>query len=117
MEKQLGRKVRQLRELKGYSQQYMADKLCVSQRAYSKMETNETRLDWSKITKIAEVLEMDPMDMVSFDDNLIFNNCKQSGKFEKFINKIPKKLIQQYESRIEFLEKEIIFLREELNRR
>lgn len=116
MEKQIGKKVRQLRELKGYSQQYMADKLSVSQRAYSKMETNETRLDWSKITKIAEVLEMDPMDMISFDDNLIFNNCNQSGKFEQFINQIPDKLIEQYESRINFLEKEILFLREEIKK-
>jgi transcriptional regulator with XRE-family HTH domain len=114
MEKELGNKIRQLRELKGFSQEYIAGQLGISQRAYSKMEMNQTKLDWVKITKIAEILEMDPMDMISFDDNLIFNNCKQSGKFEKFINKIPKKLIRQYESRIDFLEKEIFFLRDEL---
>lgn len=109
--KEIGIKIRQLRELKGYSQEYIAHQMGVSQRAYSKLETNETRLDWDKLTKIAEILEMNPTDIASFDDNLIFNNCTQSGKFEKFINQIPEKLIEQYENRIEHLENEIEFLR------
>ncbi len=83
----------------------------ISQRAYSKLETSETKLDWEKLTKISEILEIAPTDIASFDDNLIFNNCSQSGKFEQFINQIPEKLIEQYEKRIEYLEKEIDFLR------
>lgn len=117
MNKHIGSKVRQLRELKGFSQEYIASQLGVSQRAYSKLENNETRLDWNKLTKIAEVLEMNPTDIVSFDDNLIFNNCNQSGKFERFINQIPEKLIEQYEQRISHLENEIDFLRDELKKR
>lgn len=117
MEKQLGNKIRQLRELKGFSQEYIASELGISQRAYSKLEMNQTRLDWMKITKIAQILDMDPMDMISFDDNLIFNNCTQSGKFEQFINQIPDKLIEQYELRILNLENEIQFLREKLTQK
>ncbi|MCO5258511.1 MAG: helix-turn-helix domain-containing protein [Crocinitomicaceae bacterium] len=109
--KKIGGKIRQLRELKGYSQEYIANQMGISQRAYSKLETSETKLDWEKLTKISEILEIAPTDIASFDDNLIFNNCSQSGKFEQFINQIPEKLIEQYEKRIEYLEKEIDFLR------
>jgi transcriptional regulator with XRE-family HTH domain len=112
MKKEIGQKIRQIRELKGYSQEYIASKLGVSQRAFSKIETNETKVDWQKITKIAEILEIEPLDIVSFDDNLVFNNCNQSGKFEQFINQLPEKLMEQYDMRIKALEEEVIFLRD-----
>lgn len=111
MSKDIGVKIRQLRELKGFTQEYMAEQLTMSQRAYSKLERNETKLDWNKILDIANLLEIEPMDLVNFDDNLIFNNCTQSGKFQSFINQIPEKLIEQYEKRIKNLEDEVAFLR------
>lgn len=114
MDKKIGHKVRQIRELKGFTQEYLADQLGISQRAYSKLERDETKLDWDKITRIAEVFEIEPLDMVSFDDNLIFNNCNQSGKANHIYNQIPEKLIEQYEGRIIELQEEVKFLREEL---
>ena len=112
MEKNIGIKIRKLRELKGYSQEYMAQKLAVSQRAYSKLERNETKLDWGKITDISTILEIEPMDLVSFDDNLIFNNCTQSGKLNTFHIQSDDRLMGLYEKRMEKLEDEVKFLRE-----
>jgi transcriptional regulator with XRE-family HTH domain len=111
MEKRLGLKIRQIRELKGFSQDYLATQLGISQRAYSKLERDEIKLDWDKISAISKVFEMEPTDLVSFDDNLVFHNCTQSGKFNQFINQIPEKLIDQYEARIKSLEDEVLFLR------
>lgn len=111
MEKKIGSKIRQIRELKGFTQEYLAQQLGVSQRAYSKMERDEIKVDWNKITDIAGIFNIDPLDLVSFDDNLIFNNCTQSGKFNNFNNFIPEKLVEQYEARIKQLEEEIVFLR------
>lgn len=111
METNIGEKIRQLRELKGYSQEWMANKLAISQRSYSKLERNETKMDWSKISEIAAVFEMDPLDLIKFDDNLIFNNCTNSGKAHIMNNNLPDKLIEQYEKRIKSLEEEITFLR------
>lgn len=111
MEKNIGTKIRQIRELKGYSQEYIADKLGISQRAYSKIETGKTGANWGRVTQIAEVLEVDPLDIAAFDDNLIFNNCSQSGKFDQFYNNMPNELIIQYEKRIEGLQEEVIFLK------
>ena len=111
MDKRLGGKIRQIRELKGFTQDYLAAQLGISQRAYSKLECDEIKLDWDRITAISKIFEMEPTDLVSFDDNLVFHNCTQSGKFNQFINQIPEKLIEQYEARIKALEEEVLFLR------
>jgi transcriptional regulator with XRE-family HTH domain len=114
MSKNIGEKIRQIRDLKGLSQEYISGKLGISQRAYSKIERNEIKIDWEKITEISKIFEIDPMELISFDDNLIFNNCTQSGKFvnSQANFNVPEKLIEQYESRINSLEKELDSLRE-----
>lgn len=112
---EIGNKIRQLRELKGFTQDYMAGKMGVSQRAYSKIENNETKMNWEKLTKVSEILEVSPSDITSFDDNIIFNNCKQEQAGKNLtINKVPELLIQQFQERIAHLEKEIEFLRKQL---
>lgn len=110
--KAVGNKIRKIRELKGFTQDYMALKLEISQRAYSKLERNETKLDWQRIEKISEILEIEPVDLVSFDDNLIFHNSPQSGKNNTINNHFSEELKKLYEDRIKHLEEEILFLKE-----
>ncbi|VAW11731.1 hypothetical protein MNBD_BACTEROID03-211 [hydrothermal vent metagenome] len=111
MKHDLGAKIRKIRALKGYTQDYMAAKLDVSQRAYSKLENNEIKLDWNRLTDISKILEIDPVELISFDDSLIFHNCSQSGKLHTF-NNFPEDLKKQYENQIAHLKEEIKFLRE-----
>ena len=112
----IGNKIRKVRELKGYSQGFMSEKLHVSQRAYSKMEREEIKLDWHRINEIAQILELDPIDLVTFDDSLIFHNCSQSGKANTIYNQFPEELKDQYEKRIAQLENEVVFLRQLLEK-
>lgn len=111
--KSVGNKIRKVRELKGFTQDYMASQLEMSQRAYSKLEKEEIKLDWQRIEKISNILEIDPIDLVSFDDNLVFNNSPQSGKnnTNTIHNHFPDELKQSYEDRIKHLEEEVLFLR------
>lgn len=112
MEKSIGSKVRQIRELKGFSQDYIANELGISQRAYSKIERDEVKMDWEKITEISKIFEVDPLDIVQFDDNLVFHNCSNSGKINNQHNHfLPEKVIEQYEARIKQLEDEVSFLK------
>lgn len=105
-------KIRQLRELKGFSQEYMAQKLAMSQRSFSKLERQETRLDWARIEEIAAIFEMNPIDLITFDDELVFNSSKKTGT--TLYSRLPEKLIEQYEKRIQNLEEEVRFLRGQL---
>ena len=92
-----------MRELKGFTQDFMAGKLEMSQRAYSKIENNDIKLDWGRIEDISRILDIEPTDLVSFDDSLVFNNCSQSGKFQVFNNNLPDELKKSYEDSVDHL--------------
>jgi transcriptional regulator with XRE-family HTH domain len=107
-------KLKQLRELKNFTQEYMAQQLGLTTRAYSKIESGETQLTINRLNEIAKILEVDPIEALGFDHQNIFNNCKQEGNNNTMGTssyQIPDKLIEQYESRIRHLEDEIVFLR------
>ena len=42
--KDIGTRIKNLREKKNYTQDYLAQKLGITQKAYSKIEANQTRL-------------------------------------------------------------------------
>jgi transcriptional regulator with XRE-family HTH domain len=107
-------KLKQLRELKNFTQEYMAQQLGLSTRAYSKIESGETQLTINRLNEIAAILEVDPVQALGFDHENIFNNCKQEGNYNTIGSatyQMPDKLLEQYESRIRHLEDEILFLR------
>lgn len=69
----VGEKIKKLRELKNYTQQYMADQLELSLSGYGKIERNETDISISKLDKIAKILHTDVNTILSFDEKHIFN--------------------------------------------
>jgi transcriptional regulator with XRE-family HTH domain len=108
------KKLKQLRELKNYTQEYMATELGLSTRAYSKIEAGETQLTINRLNEISRVLGIEPMEILGFDHKNIFNNCTQEGDNSTMGTSTylaPDKLMEQYEQRIKHLESEIIFLR------
>ena len=104
-------KLKQLRELNNYTQEYMAQQLGLSTRAYSKIETGETQLTINRLNEISSILGIDPIEGLGFDHQNVFNNCTQEGNIGINHINIPDKLIEQYEKRIEQLESEVLFLR------
>jgi len=111
----VGVKIRKIRELKGYSQEYMAGVLNISQAAYSNMEKNEN-IGMEKIAAIAAIFNMDPLQLLSFDENHVFNNNNQQGgnAASVLIQSMSEKERKLYEDRIKHLEEEVIFLRSKL---
>ena len=53
-----GEKIRIARTIKGYSQEYMAFMLNISQSTYSKMESGSIELTVQRLFEIAELLEV-----------------------------------------------------------
>lgn len=72
-------KIKQLRHLKGYSQQYMADRLNQNIRSYSKLETGETEMTFNRFEQICEILEVTPLKALGFEGNYVFDRCKMEG--------------------------------------
>lgn len=70
-------KIRDLRERKKLRQEDMADRLGLSQSAYSRMETGEARLDAELLPRIAEILEAKIEDLLPVQ--VVFNAQNNSG--------------------------------------
>jgi transcriptional regulator with XRE-family HTH domain len=107
-------KLKNLRELKNLTQEYMAQQMGLTTRAYSKIESGETQLTINRLNEIASILGVDTIEALGFDHQNIFNNCKQDGNYNTIgtsTYQMPEKLIEQYEKRIQQLESEVIFLR------
>lgn len=111
-----GTKIRMVRELRGYSQDYMAEKLGVAQNTYSKIETNQSKLSVETMKKIADVLEISPTDIMSQQPAIINLQSNQGtqqafGYIETFISS-QKELYSQI---IESKDAEIVRLNNIIN--
>jgi transcriptional regulator with XRE-family HTH domain len=106
-------KIKQIRELKNFTQEYVATHLDLTTRAYSKIESGETQLTINRLNEISKILGVDPMEILGFDDKQVFNNCKQEGNFGSYgtYNAMSEKLMLQYEKTIQILEDEIVLLK------
>jgi transcriptional regulator with XRE-family HTH domain len=59
-----GKVIRQYRELRNYSQEYVAKKMGISQNAYSKIENNITQLTVKHVKLLAGILEAPITDLL-----------------------------------------------------
>jgi transcriptional regulator with XRE-family HTH domain len=57
--------IRKIREFRSYTQEYLAMKLGISQNAYSKIELAYTRITLERLIQIAEILEIDSVDLMT----------------------------------------------------
>ena len=104
-------KIKQIRELKNITQEHIANELGLSTRAYSKIETGETQLTINRLNEISRILNIDPLEVLGFDDKKVFTfNHSQGNVGVNHIN-LPEKLIQQYEKTIQVLEDEVALLK------
>ena len=69
----IGDNIKKLRELKNYTQAYMAQQLEMSIPGYSKIENDKTDITVSKINAIAEILETDLATILNFDAKNVFH--------------------------------------------
>jgi|SRR5690554_6925736 len=74
----IGKKIKQLRELKNYSQEYMAKNLNMSIPGYGRIERNEVDVSIERAHQIANVLGISITELISFDEKYVFNNYAQT---------------------------------------
>lgn len=105
----IGNKIKNIRELKNLTQEYMAERLDISQAAYSKLEKGDIKVSEEKLSQIAKILDVNPDDIMSFDSQKYFNsfnNVKSSNIESIIIRSEETDLIKKlYEDKILLLEK------------
>jgi len=78
----IARNIKQIRELKSFTQEYMAQELGISQPAYVKIEQGLTVLKIDRLQQIAEILEVDLSALLNTTNifNIVFQaQTTQSG--------------------------------------
>ena len=71
--------IRLIREAKGYSQEYMATKLKLTQQAYSIMEKNPENCKLLQLKEVAKILDVDLLSLIGEDNVYVMQNYYQSG--------------------------------------
>ncbi len=107
--KTLGKKIRLLRQQKGWTQQDVAKQLDVSIPAFSKMETGITDLNLSRLNQIAKLFNLTLVQLVSNSET---DDVKDYTKEIRLLNE----KLQQKGDEVIQLRKKIIALYEQLEK-
>jgi transcriptional regulator with XRE-family HTH domain len=69
----IGDRLKRIRELKGKKQESVARELGLSTNGYGKIERGESSLSLDRLEKIARVLDVSALDILKYDDSIVFN--------------------------------------------
>ena len=119
-------KIRKLRETKHWSQEEMAEKMSMSLNGYAKIERGETKLNLHKLEQIANIFNIDVLELIKNDDkNVLFfmndHNTNYYGSNENLTSEIDRlkltishkdELLKQRDLVIEQKDSEISALKE-----
>lgn len=114
----IGVNIRRIREQKGFSQEYLADMLDISQASYARLESEETKITVERLSKIAEILEVSILDFFNNDRFVIHNQNYDNAYGNAYVQNLTienkeatAKLIESYELRIKEKDEQISFLK------
>ena len=82
----VGDKIRQAREAKGLSQEYMAEQLGISQPAYCNLENGKLKPKPQRLAEIARLLDADVQAWLADDDAYVLHINYNQGNKEGSVN-------------------------------
>jgi transcriptional regulator with XRE-family HTH domain len=105
--------IRLLRESRRFSQKQLADKLGITQQAYSNLEKTPERMTLSRLKEIAKILQVELITLLGEEDTFIQQNFNQTGGNAATQMNItpPSAEHDVYEKLVSTLKDEIAFLR------
>lgn len=83
MSSEIGVKIRKIREFRNYTQTHLADKLNISQNAYSKIENGTSKLSTDRLEEVAKILDV-PVESFYTGEKQVFNLDNNHIEIEKF---------------------------------
>ena len=103
-------RLKQIRLKKNFSQEYVASKIGLSQKAYSKIENNETRLNVETLLLLSEVLETPIAEFFTNSKNPILNDFSSARTGDNVIYK------QEADKKMEELFEKLLAAKDEIIR-
>lgn len=96
----INQKIRSLRELKKLQHEDVAARLGITQHAYSRIETGESKLDVARLQRIAEVLEVAVEDLMNPDPLVLTIHQSNTGGTNGYNRHVENHLSDEFLQRI-----------------
>ncbi len=115
----VGDKIRKVRELKGYKQEYVADQLNMSVTAYGNLERGDSSPSYDRLEEIAKVLEVSVVDILNIPDEINIQHISNSSNvgigshYTHNDNRRSDIEVEGYKMAINSLQKEVEYLKEQ----
>ncbi len=76
----IGKKIKQIRELNGFSMLNVADKLSISARMYANIENETSNITVKRLVEICNIFECSLEQLLGFNEKNVFNFQNHQGK-------------------------------------
>lgn len=73
MNNTVSKNIKKYRDFKGFSQEYMAEQMNLTQSAYAKIENTETKLTIDRLNEISKILEVDIANLLEQKTPNVYN--------------------------------------------
>ncbi|MCC6817659.1 MAG: helix-turn-helix transcriptional regulator [Bacteroidia bacterium] len=116
---QIGKKIRKLREMNDYSQEFIAHELNMSISGYSRIERDEVKLTLDKLYIICKILDISIDELIKSSEGKTPSQNKYPNKEIEpinFENSNANYVEEIYKDQIKTLKEELRYLREILSR-
>lgn len=110
---ELGVKIKKIRESKNYTQEYMSNKLNISQNTYSKIETGGIKLTVDRLKQISEVLDVTIEDILNNETQTFNFHNSNIDKFYGYIETLHEDNKELLQTTIKLLNEQITYLKSE----
>lgn len=105
----IGTKIRQIRELKGFSQETLALELGITQPSYARLEKDDERIAITRLIHIAKILNTCVAELINEKNAKVINqqNSENPQAYVDVVINADKQHIETLKSEIEFLRKQL----------
>ncbi len=110
-----GERIKSVREKVGYSQDYVASELGLSQKAYSKLENNEIQIKGEVLVKLAEIFKTDILELIPTEAKLTYNNVHNFQNGNGIVYDNSERVETMYKQLLEAKDEQIRLLKEMLD--
>lgn len=113
----LSKNIRKHREIKGYSQEYMAQELDITQSSYAKLENDSTKITVERLFNISKLLEMEITELLDLKNQTIYNQRfnDNSHNYQE-IQHLHQENKEVYQELLKVKDEQIALLKELLNK-